>query len=284
MTSRSRSWSVMFSACSRVAGALDRSRGGNGRSRRRPSSRKLSSSASPDSSCSLSMRSVCGRGERVAVFVEVAEQGQAAVFEGRRAVLVLALEAGDVVVDQLGGGGVVADDDEAGRHLDAASLPEVEGLLVVAVEGFEGGLEFDGQAERVEACSPCRGLSWASPCGCAPRGCGTSASPSPGMLSATGTRGQLDDAALDGVHEREVAHRPGEQRALGVAGAAQEERRGREVDDAGDAELAVDGFEAGNPEAGGLVVLLGLLLLVALRARPRRRRWAFRGSSGGPRR
>ena len=31
-----------------------------------------------------------------------------------------------------------------------------------------------------------------------------------------------------------------------------------------DAELAVHGFQAGNPEAGGLVVLLGLLLLVAL--------------------
>ena len=42
---------------------------------------------------------------------------------------------------------------------------------------------------------------------------------------------QLDDAALDGVHQREVAHRPGEQRALGVAGAAQEERRGRQVVD-----------------------------------------------------
>ena len=75
---------------------------------------------------------------------------------------------------------------------------------------------------------------------------------------------QLDDAALDGVHQREVAHRPGEQRALGVARAAQEERRGRQVDDAGEAELAVDRFQAGDPEAGGLVVLLGLLPVVAL--------------------
>ena len=31
-----------------------------------------------------------------------------------------------------------------------------------------------------------------------------------------------------------------------------------------EAELAVHRFEAGNPEAGGLVVLLGFLLLVAL--------------------
>ncbi len=46
--------------------------------------RKLSSSASPDSSCSLSISSVFGRGERVAVLVEVAEQGEAAVLERRR--------------------------------------------------------------------------------------------------------------------------------------------------------------------------------------------------------
>ena len=99
---------------------------------------------------------------------------------------------------------------------------------------------------------------------CAPTGCGTSGISPPGMLSATGHARQLDDAALDGVHEREVAHGPREQRALGVARAAQEERRGREVEDARDAELALHRFEAGNPEAGGLVVLLGFLLVVAL--------------------
>ena len=52
------------------------------------------------------------------------------------AVLVLAMKAGDEVVDELRGRGVLADDDEAGRHLDALLLPELEGLLVVAVEGF----------------------------------------------------------------------------------------------------------------------------------------------------
>ena len=44
---------------------------------------------------------------------------------------------------------------------------------------------------------------------------------------------ELDDAALDGVHQREVAHRPGEQRAFGVARAAQEEWRGGEIEDGG---------------------------------------------------
>ena len=66
--------------------------------------------------------------------VEVAEQREAAVLQRGRAILVLAMEAGDVVVDQLGDGRVVADDDEAGRHADAGFFPELERLFVVAVE------------------------------------------------------------------------------------------------------------------------------------------------------
>ena len=85
-----------------------------------------------------------------------------------------------------------------------------------------------------------------------------------GDVLRDGDARQLDDAALDGVHEREVAHRPREQRALGIAGAAKEKWRRGQVNDAAEAELAVHGFEAGNPEAGGLVVLLGFLPLVAL--------------------
>ena len=59
---------------------------------------------------------------------------------------------------------------------------------------------------------------------------------------------KLDDAAFDGVHQREVAHRPREQRAFGIAGTAKEEWRCREIHDALDPELAVDGFKAGNPK------------------------------------
>ena len=69
--------------------------------------------------------------------VEVAEQREAAVLQRGRAVLVLAVEAGDEVVDELRDGGVLADDDEAGRHLDALVFPELEGLLVVAVERLQ---------------------------------------------------------------------------------------------------------------------------------------------------
>src|SRR5690606_14873224 len=47
-------------------------------------------------------------------------------------------------------------------------------------------------------------------------------------------------------------------------GAAQEERGRGEVDNAVDAELSFDDFEAADPETGGLVILLRLLLVVAL--------------------
>jgi hypothetical protein len=85
-----------------------------------------------------------------------------------------------------------------------------------------------------------------------------------GDVLGHGHAGQLHDAALDGVHEREVAHRPREEGALRVAGAAQEERGGGEVDDSGQAELAIHRLQPGDPEAGGLVVALGLLAVVAL--------------------
>jgi hypothetical protein len=74
---------------------------------------------------------------------------------------------------------------------------------------------------------------------------------------------QLDDAALDGVHQREVAHGPGKKGALGVAGTAQEEGRGGQVENTRQAELAIDRFKTGNPQAGGFVVLFGFLLLIA---------------------
>ena len=74
---------------------------------------------------------------------------------------------------------------------------------------------------------------------------------------------ELYDPALDGVHQREVRHRPGKERALGIAGAAQKKRRRREVDDAREADLALDRFQAVDPQPGGFLVLLGLLLVLA---------------------
>ena len=92
-----------------------------------------------------------GPGKTIAVVVVVAEQGETAgVVGGGFAVRARAGEAGDVIVNEFGGGGVVTDDDEDRGHADLLLLPESVGLFVVAVEGVEGGLEFNREAERVE--------------------------------------------------------------------------------------------------------------------------------------
>ena len=117
-----------------------------------------------------------GAGKLVAVFVEIPEQGQPPDFERRRTVVVLPVETGDIVVDKLGGGGVVADDDETGRNLDAAFLPEVVGLCIVAVEGFQGGLELGGMLQRVEDSCFAPAFLGHLLAGYVPRGSGTWAS------------------------------------------------------------------------------------------------------------
>ena len=81
--------------------------------------------------------------------------------------------------------------------------------------------------------------------------------------SATGHAGHLDDAGLDGVDQREVGDDPGEERPFGIARAAQEERRGRQVVDRLDADLGLHGLDAGNPDAGLLLAFLGFFAIVA---------------------
>ena len=133
----------------------------------------------------------------------------------------------------------------------------------MAVEGLEGGLEAGRQLERVELLAFAAAFLGHVLADVLPEVAEHGHLVAGNVLGDRNAR-QFHDAAFDGVHEREVAHRPGEQRAFGVAGTAEEERRRRQVDDAGEAELAVYGFQAGNPEPGGLVVLLGFFLLVAL--------------------
>ena len=130
------------------------------------------------------------------------------------------------------------------------------------VERFERGLQLHGEAQRVErlrlAPPPLRHLP-------------PDVLPKVAELRHLAVRDvvrhrhprQLDDAAFDGVHQREVAHRPREQRPLGVAGPAQEEGGGGEVDDAPHAQRAGGGVEAGHPQPGRLAVLLRLLAVVA---------------------
>ena len=170
-----------------------------------------------------------GAAERAAVVVEVPEQLQASVLEDARAVILLAVEAGDVVVYQHGRGGVVADHDEARWHGKARLIPESECLLVVPVDGVECGSKLGRKAQGIER----TGLS-AAPFGHA----GSDVFPQLAVHGHLVARyvvrdrdaRQLDDAALDGAHEGEVAHRPGKQGALRVAGAAEKEGRGGEVD------------------------------------------------------
>jgi len=114
-----------------------------------------------------------------------------------------------------------------------------------------------------------------------------------GDVVGDGHARQLHDAALDGVHQREVAHRPREERAFGVTRPADEEGRRREVDDALHAlarglvaagapprtprsEMPLHRLDARYPEPRRLAVAVRLLALVgvgavladAVRARP----------------
>ena len=173
-------------------------------------------------------------------------------------------KAGDVVEHQLGRGRVVADDDEAGRHLCPRLAPELVDLLVVAVESVQGRLKLHRQIARVQG----RGVL-------APSLLGhllADVLPQVAEVGHVAARnvvgdrhsGQLDDAALDGVHQREVAHRPREERPFGVARSAQEEGRRRQVHHAHDIQLALNRLQAGYPHACGFLVLLGLLQVVAL--------------------
>ena len=149
------------------------------------------------------------------MLVEVAEEGEAAVLQRAGAVIVLPVKAGDEVVDELGRRRVVADEDEAGRHGDPRLLPELEGLLVVAVERLEGRLEPSRQRKRVEALRLAASLlrhvlAYVLPQVAEHRHFAT------GDILRHGNTWKLHDAALDGVHEREVAHRPREERAFRI--------------------------------------------------------------------
>ncbi len=76
--------------------------------------------------------------------------------------------------------------------------------------------------------------------------------------------GQLDDAALDRVHEAEIRHHPREQDPFIITRSAKEEGSGGQVIDDAHAlrQFAAQRFDAVDPESGGLFVLGSLLLVV----------------------
>ena len=192
--------------------------------------------------------------------LDVAENGQLAGHGHRAAVGKRLLPAGDVIEDQLRDVGVVADDDEDRRReaVEPVAVSRVLAshaavvLLVVGVQALERAFQLDGELRlAVDAASVLRPFLGRSSPDARPEVAVGGLSPVI-ESSATGTRGTLTMPALDGVDQREVGHDPGEQRALAVARAAEEERRGREVVDGLDAELALDCLQAPKSRPGPL--------------------------------
>ena len=61
--------------------------------------------------------------ELVAMFIEIAEQRKPSVFKACGTVFILTKEAGNKIVNQLGYGGILTDDNEARRHANTAFFP-----------------------------------------------------------------------------------------------------------------------------------------------------------------
>ena len=84
-----------------------------------------------------------GTGKAISVLVEIAEQRKMAVVDGAQFLAVLGdgpLPAGNPFIDKFRCGGVIADDDEHRRRVDAGLLPFLESLCVVVVESDKRGL------------------------------------------------------------------------------------------------------------------------------------------------
>ena len=77
----------------------------------------------------------------------------------------------------------------------------------------------------------------------------------------------FDDAALDGVGQREIRDDPGKQHALAIAGTAEKERRGGQIVDRPDADLALNSFQAVDPDPRFLFQRLKLPDVVVFRFR-----------------
>ncbi len=149
---------------------------------------------------------------------------------------------------------VLADDDEDGWRALAGGLPGLEALLVVAVETDQGRFQRlvqDGFASELLG-GPAllrRPVAYSRP-QVAVRG-----RVSGHRVVRDRDAWDLHDPGLDRVDQAEVRDDPREQRSLAESGAAQEEWRGGEVVDRPDADLAGDGPEAVEPDAGVLLIL-----------------------------
>ena len=150
-------------------------------------------------------------GKARALVVIVAEQLEMPGMEGRAFAFlrIAALEAGDPFEHQLGDRRVLAHDDEHRRHADAGALPALELALVMAVERVQRRPQHVGQIERAELVGAGRGLRQIL-ADMLPQ---VAIDDRIGLHEIVGDRHarQLDDAALDRVHQAEIGHDPGEQ-------------------------------------------------------------------------
>ena len=176
----------------------------------------------------------------------------------------LRLEARDPVEDQLADARVVANDDEyrrspAGVPAGGVLFPFAIALLVMQVEASQCALEPPGICGGPLACRrPFLGSDRdALPDVSVGR-------PVAGhRVVGHGNAGNLDDAALDGVDQREIGHDPREERSLGIAGTAQVERRRRHVVGDFHADRFMNRFDSAEPEAGFLFPVLRFAAVVA---------------------
>ena len=204
--------------------------------------------------------------DRLAVVVEVAEERTV-----RRMKLLLRSKpvSRHVVVYELRDRRVLADEDEAGRDRHLRLLPGLRHLLVVAVQLVYCAHHHRRQLHRVERVLRVRArllrhrASHVLPK--IPEHRQIVARQPRGIVAHRDAR-QFHDAALDGVHKREVADRPRKQRRLGVSGTAQEERRRGEVENPGAHRLR-NRLQTGDPHAGHLLAFGDFVLLLALKLR-----------------
>jgi hypothetical protein len=163
----------------------------------------------------------------------------------------------DLLVEVLGDVGVVADRDQHRRRGVAVLLPALEGGLPLAGQGLQSslglahhGLRLGLAAARGPVLGRQRlvdGLPEAEILG-------------DGLAGVVGHRHprDLDDAALDGVHQAEVGDDPGQGGAFGVAAALDVEGGGRQIEHDVDAPGGVNGVQPADPDRG---LLLGGLEL-----------------------
>src|SRR5205807_1378621 len=141
-------------------------------------------------------------------------------------------------------------------------FPTAIANLIVAVEAVEGALKLDGELWLARD-----GLGLAPLAGQLFPDAGPEIAIG-GLIAyhgvvGDGNAGNLDDARLDGVDQREIGDDPWKERSFPVARPSKEERSRRQVVERPDADLIAHGFESRDPHSGFLIPLFGFGAILA---------------------